>query len=174
MKTKTTTAGKTTKVIATLFVACGLIFSSCKKGDTGPAGKDGTNGNANVKSQTSTISAWTWDGSAYILYSNVSVSSLTSDIANTGAVMVYLQTTSGEWAPLARTFAITSTTSQNQRYVYSTGNVKIILQNSDLTQPSSSAVVFKIVCIASSARTANPNVNYADYNEVKNTFNLPD
>lgn len=172
MKTKLTTIAT---VLLTLMLA--LTNVGCKKeagpkGDTGPAG---TNGNANVKSQTSTVSTWSWDGAGYYNFSNINVPSLTSDIANTGAVMVYLQTTSGEWAALPRTIALTSApTSMNQRFVYTTGNVKIIIQNSDLTQPTSSSIVFKIVCIASTGMIAHPNVNLLNYNDVKNTFKLQD
>ncbi len=164
------------KVLIFVVVISVLATLSCtKEGKEGSPGPAGTNGNANVKSQTSTVSAWSWDGAGFYNFSNINVPILTSDIANTGVVMVYLQTTSGEWAPLPRTFAITSApTSMNQRFVYSTGNVKIIFQNSDLTQPSSSPIVFKIVCIASSGMIAHPNVDILNYNDVKNTFNLED
>ncbi|MBN8703186.1 MAG: hypothetical protein J0M08_08975 [Bacteroidetes bacterium] len=151
-----------------------LTIASCKK-EAGPAGADGTNGtngNANVKSQTDTVTTWTWDAAGSYKYSNISVPNLTADIVANGAVLVYLKTTSGTWAPLARTIALTASTSMNQRFVYTTGNVQIIIQNSDLSQPTVSSLTFKIVCIAGSAMAKQKDVDFRNYTAVKETFSL--
>jgi hypothetical protein len=119
MKTTRTLSG-ITKLFSVLILMSSLILGSCKKqagpkGDTGPAGSPG---NANVSSTTYTAlsSAWTWDATNNYLYTNITVPGITADIYNTGAFLVYLQATTGEWCPLARKIVTSSTVRQSQRF----------------------------------------------------------
>lgn len=173
------------KLFASLLVMSLLIVYSCAKdGNTGPAGpkgdtgatgasgSNGTNGNANVTSQTSTVSTWTWDATNSYSYGNLFVNGLTLDICDKGAVLVYLQTTAGEWAPLARTVYASPTVNISQRFAYSLNSLKIIVQRSDFTQQTMTPIVFKIVCISANGLSSNPNVNLKDYEEVKTAYDL--
>jgi len=150
-----------------------IIFNGCKKeGPQGPAGKDG---NANVKSNTITFSTWNWDGTYGYEYADFTWSEVTSSIVNSGALNIYLSTPAG-WAPLPRTIYPTSTRSQSQRYVYSVSSFKIIVQDSDLLPPSPSLGTWtiKAVAIDASARMQNPDLDWSNYNAVKERFNLKD
>lgn len=157
----------------TLFSAI-IIFNGCKKeGPEGPAGKDGVDGNANVQSSTVTFSSWTWDATNYFEYSDFTWSAITADIANTGTVLVYLNTASG-WAPLPRTIYPTATYSESQRYTYTTGAFKIFVQDSDLTAPSPAlgSWTIKVLAIESRIMQSNLDVDWSNYNEVVEKFNL--
>jgi len=86
-----------TTLITGLAMAFGLTFSSCKKAETGPAGKDG---NANVQS-TSQVDlsslTWTYQGGpsndSYV--SIYPTSAITQDVVDKGLVMVYIKTLDG-------------------------------------------------------------------------------
>ena len=171
-KTKTTTAGKTAKMLGMFALACGLFFTGCKKGDTGPAGTNGTNGNANVVSSTITSSNWSYVSPSWEIA--FSYPAITQTILDKGAVLVYLKTGTS-YAQLPMTFYQSASYSTSLEVSNFLGGVKIWWTDSDLTQPSNpGSWTFKIVVIAASGRAANPNVNYNDYNAVKKAFNLQD
>lgn len=68
-------------------IVLGIFFSACKKGDTGPAGKDG---NANVKSYTLIVKPADWKsllGSGYGAYP--ALTAVTDSVLNYGAVLLY-------------------------------------------------------------------------------------
>jgi hypothetical protein len=156
-------------ILAFLFITS--IFS-CKK--EGPPGKDGKDGNANVQSSTITFSSWNWDSGNNYEYSDFTWSAITSSIASNGAVLVYLSTPAG-WAPLPRTVYPTTGYSQSQRFVYNTGTLRIIVQDSDLTQPAPLGTwTIKVLAIESNIRKANPDLDWSNYNEVKGRFHLED
>jgi len=170
--TKTTTAGKTAKIFGTFALACGLLFTGCKKGDTGPAGANGTNGNANVVSSSLTTSAWTYVSPSWEM--TFTYPAITQNILDNGAVLVYVQQGSNYYQ-LPYTFYPASTYSRTYTFVHYLGGMKVFVTDSDLTMPSNpGSLTFKVVVIAASQRMANPNVNYDNYNEVKKAFDLKD
>jgi len=161
-----------TSVIAGLALTLGLTLTSCKKGDTGPAGKDGKDGNANVVSSSITSSNWSYVGNSWEI--TFTYPAITQDIVDRGAVLVYLQV-SGGYNQLPLTLYPSSSYSRTYEVAYSTGIVKIFCTDSDLTQPTNpGSQKFKIVVISASQRNANPNVNYDDYTEVKKVFKIKD
>ena len=155
-------------VITVLFVS---ILPGCKKeGPPGPAGKDG---NANVKSTTHTFSNWYWNSSYAYDYADFTWGEITSDIVNSGSVFVYLSDGIGGWIPLPRTVFPSSSYSQSQRYVYYQGGFSIIVQDSDLTQPGNPGTwTIKVLSVAGSVRTANPDLDWNNYEAVKTALNL--
>lgn len=145
-----------------------ITIASCKKGDTGPAGKDGTNGNANVIA-TNNVTINTWSLSNSIYTATISASGITQNIVDKGIVMVYIQYGS-QWVSLPDITGINSTV-----YAYELGKVVLINSNSDGTTPTNpSTQTFRIVIISASNREANPNVNWNNYSEVKQALNLKD
>jgi hypothetical protein len=105
---------------------------ACKgeQGDAGPAGPAGQNGqngqdgNANVKTYTTTVSSSNWveiqdDWSE----AQISVPIITSDIANNGLVMVYMQS-GGVWNAWPFTVAFVSYT-EAFSYEFVTGSVTL-------------------------------------------------
>lgn len=160
---------KSKLLLSTICLFVSVMFTECKK--EGPPGKDG---NANVKSSTLTFSTWTWDTANNFEYADFTWGEITSDIANTGTVLIYVDTPAG-WAPLPRTIYPDQTYSESQRYTYTTGAFKIIVQDSDWLPPSPALGTWtiKVVAIEASARMANPDLNWDNYEAVKERFNLP-
>src|SRR5437870_4563104 len=77
-----------------------ITFLGCEKGDTGPQGPAGTNGNANVQSSTVTISSseWTLSGNEYD--ATISTSLITQAILDHGAVEVFESSNGTQWLAL--------------------------------------------------------------------------
>ena len=151
------------------------LFSGCKK--EGPAGPAGKEGNANVKSSTTTFSNWTWDGSSGVEYDYVDFTwgEITSEIVNTGGVFIYVSNGAGGWLPLPRTIFPNNAYTQSQRFVYTTGAFRIIVQDSDLTQPLNPGTwTIKVLAVASSLRQANPDLDWNNYEAVKEALQLED
>ena len=164
--------------IKTLIAICvmAVTFTNCKKGDTGPAGKDGSNGNANVQSVTLNANSWTWDNVdkwSYVTFSNVSI--LTNDVVNGGAVMLY-EGSSGAYIALPYTIGIGLSSNQTlvTNFSYATNSIFIWKSLSDGANASPNPEQYKLVCIPKSAKMANPNVNWENYSEVKQILNLKD
>ena len=167
-------------VLLTLIASVSLLFSCAKDGKDGlpgPAGSAGPAGNANVKSQTFT-SNWVHIGtqgqSGDGFLSTHSSSIITSDIVNNGAVLAYyFNSTLNAWITLPFSEPFSSWTS-HWRYNYKNNLINFIKEDSDFFTSNPGNITFKVVAIASSARLANPNVDYTNYEEVKATFNLKD
>lgn len=175
------TAGKTAKVIATLFVACGLIFSSCKKGDTGPKGDKGDTGPQGQEGPSAKYADITanFNGtSSYISFPLYTVNNYTDG----DAVITYFKDPANSNWLVQTPFTWYNGTSSPVAYFWSniaSATLFIYAQKPGFGQYTPAFTVatqhfFRVVVIKASQRVANPNVNYADYNEVKNTFNLPD
>lgn len=164
------------KVVLLAVTLLSIGLASCKKGDTGEPGKDGTNGNANVTSATLTAPSWIWSAPDYWRYNTWSgISILTSDVVNTGAVMLY-QTNGGTHLQLPITVGIGSTV-EIDRYQYSVGAVSVFIENANLSDPISQIPVpttYKLVCIPQRVMLENPNVDYKNYEKVKLAFHLKD
>lgn len=168
-------------VIAGVALTLGLTLASCaKKGDTGPAGPagaNGTNGNANVKSKTIFVAGSEWINTPGESTVTKIVSEITTDIVNTGAVMVYVDNGNNNWSALPAT--ATGTTGLVLSFGFDIEPNKLTLTaqvnaNTTLTAATFGNTNFRIVTIAGSGRLANPNLNYNDYNAVKKAFNLKD
>jgi len=150
---------------------CTLIFSGCAKdgetGPQGPAGAAGAAGNANVIATNTFTASWVLSGTAY--GAELSVPAITQDIVDRGSVQVFVQY-ADEWWGLPDLNGVNST-----QFGFGLGNVSLLNTNSDGTTPSLPFVsIFRVVVISSSNRMANPNVNWKNYKEIKQAFNLKD
>lgn len=108
----------------------------------GPAGKDG---NANVSSKTYSVSSWSVPAGGQI-YADISDADITQAIIDSGSVMVYLYNTN-YWTPLPYNHYFSdhfiATTFQCK-----TGSVRIVVTESDLTNPPQDLLSIKVVTIA--------------------------
>ncbi|MEN9304243.1 MAG: hypothetical protein RL264_2672 [Bacteroidota bacterium] len=151
----------------------GLIVSSlvaCTK--EGPQGPAGANGNANVVSATITSSAWVFNDPSWVIA--FSYPAITQDIIDKGAVLVYIRTGS-EYRQLPFTFYEDDTYSSSFEVSTYLGGVKIIRTDSDLIEPENPGnLTFKVVVISASGLSQNPNIDFKDYNAVKQAFKLND
>ena len=162
-----------------MVIAIGI--TSCKKGDKGDTGPTGINGNANVHSQTFLVlsSQWTHNGTSGQQGDSYSNSQLcywiTDDIASKGAVLAYTSNDNLSWDQMPFTIPLYSGHAYSESYLfeYKLNQITFYIADSDfLTLQPSSAMYFKVVCIASSVRMANPNVNWKNYTEVKAALHL--
>jgi hypothetical protein len=153
---------KTTKLIAAAILACGMIFTSCKK-EAGPKGDTGPAGNANVQNSTVTVhpADWVWDNTNSLWYFN----SPLSCNAN-AAVMGYVQASAG------KEFLPYHDNALNTRYEFATNltatSPYIQLQSTNFNTVNAAPVtdkVFYFVIIPPQMKK--PGVNYSSYAEVK-------
>ena len=163
------------KKIGTLMLGLLVVTSflgACKKKE-GPAGPAGADGNANVKSVTvSTVAAdWTGDGVAgYSITINAPI--ITADIVATGAVMCYMDI-SGTTYALPYSYLYNGFT-RHMLFDYAAGTLTVDRRDDDgaTTNPGSSNAKIKIVAISSSGLIQHPNVDFSNYEEVKEAFDL--
>jgi hypothetical protein len=170
-------ASKTIMTLITgLVMVFGLTLNSCKKAETGPAGKNGIDGNANVQSvgevDLSSLT-WTYQGSsASDLYScTFSTSAITQDVLDNGLVMAYVKTSNG-W--LALPFSAVMYNTDDLIFEIVNGGVNFYYRdNNELTttaDPSSISLIVRMVIIP--AQIKKPNVDHYSYDEVKAAYNL--
>ena len=166
------------------FLSIGLLLIlftvSCgKRGPQGPLGYPGAPGNANVVSGTITTDNWD-DYYAPSWGLTINYSEITRDIIEYGAVLVYMQH-GDTYRQLPLTF-FNIIPDVSGDYYYSTsievstfvGGVTIFWTDSDFWQPEHPGrKKFKIVVIASSEYRAY-DIDYSDYNQVKEAFDLVD
>jgi hypothetical protein len=168
---------KSAKFMLPLLVSGVLILTGCtKEGPVGPqgaAGTNGTNGNANVTSLTKTVTTWTVDNTVRWI-ADIPVPAITQSIVDRGAVLVYRANTNGGYNQLPITYSPVPTYNTTIECIHSLGNARILVYDSDGTLPNTPAAgqSFKVVVIAPSARAANPDLNWSNYEVVKNKFNL--
>ena len=160
-------------VITFIAITLSFTFTSCKKGDTGPAGPTGANGVSNIQTSnfTTTNSSWSFDPSDNSYNTTISWLAITQSIIDKGTIQVFLgDGSNSQWAALPASFG------DNQiNYSYKLGQVIISITLSTGAAPTNpGGQQFKIVIIPPTARMANPTVNYKNYLEVKRAFNLKD
>jgi hypothetical protein len=157
------------------FVINLLLFTGCKKGDTGPSGKDGKDGAANISSTTYNASTWlSGSGSWYV---NLSVPALTSSNLNSAGVQVFFSINSGaNWWALPYTEV--ASTDYFFNYTTSAGNVQPqwvyngVGLGSNPNTYYSATVQLKVVVIPPAL--IKPGVDNTNYEEMKKAYNLKD
>jgi hypothetical protein len=150
---------KTIKFLTILAVVA--MFTSCAKdGATGPAGATGAagaQGNANVSDSVYTVYNWNYDGANESWFYTFTPTFLTSAIASTGSVSVFLSIDGGNsWNGLPTTYVDPSMLDAYWTFGYATNNVTVYFTWSNLQPFNNPYSVygnvdckFKIVCTAS-------------------------
>lgn len=162
---------KIKSLLAICIIALSLIGCT-KEGAQGPAGKDGTNGNANVVSSSITSSSWVYNNPSWEIA--FSYAAITQDIIDRGAVLVYMKVGSA-YNQIPITFYPANNYSRTYDISSNVGSVTIYCTDSDLTQPTNPGIqTFKIVVISASQLIKNPNVDLNNYSIVKQAFQLQD
>lgn len=180
---------KTKNLLVATFMTIGVILiSSCAKdGATGPAGPagangtngtngtngmDGTDGNANVESSSITSSSWVYTAPSWKV--TFTYASITQDIIDNGAVLVYNKV-GASYNQLPLTYYPSATYSSTYEVSTVVGGLSIFVTDSDLSQPANpGSQTFKVVVIAASGLIAHPDVDFKNYEQVKSAFNLND
>jgi hypothetical protein len=165
------------------FLAAGLFMvllaGSCKKGDTGTPGTPGKNGVANISSRTFYVESWSYASPNY--YATLIVPEITTADINSTGVLVYFKTTAtNEWTALPYT-QYNSPFNYYMNFVSMPGFVRVnwfyntsTSQGDDPNKYYNTNVQFKVIVIPPQERVLKPDVNYTQYEEVKNAFKLKD
>lgn len=141
-----------------------LATSACKKEVAGPAGPQGAPGNANVKSTTQLATFFLY-GNSY--KATIYFSSITQDILDKGAVLVY-EKSGSSYYPLPVTIYPSSSFSRTFNYEVFLGGVNIYVYDSDQTAPSNpGSITYKVVAMAGTPRPIK-----TDYETIKYQYNL--
>ena len=142
-----------TKTIYTVLIA--VLFTACtKKGEPGPAGKDGKNGSTNISTYiiSTTASNWTYDGTDKSYNATVNISSITASVVSNGSVQAFIGDGTGTaWDALPAAY-------QNVQwnYSYSSGQILVYLTMSDGSVPPNPGIQqFKYVVIPPGAKKQN-------------------
>ena len=153
-----------------LFIG-GLVLTSCtKEGEVGPEGPAGKDGNANVNSKEFTITNWVKDGDEY--KGTISYSAITADIIDKGAVLVYLANGNGGYMSMPISFVVNGNLYTFTPVFYE-GGVTVWASSTSTSYTGPTTGTFKVVVIdGNSARKAKTTIDFSNYKEVKDYFNL--
>ncbi len=159
-------------VLVGLFIL--TIISSCEKEEEEP------NTNNAAKAESRTFSNTIWAYSSPYHYLDLSVPELTADNINSAAVMVYFSTVEGTWRAIPFT-QYTPTYNYFMNFTTSAGSVRVtwvynttLSAGDDPNQYYGTNVKFKAVVISAAANALKPNINYYNYEEIKEAFHLKD
>ncbi len=154
---------KNSMLLVLALVTIMLTFNSCRKGDTGP---QGPTGNANVIG-TNTITVSSWNASGHNWTADLLTNAITPDIVDYGSVQVFIQY-GNEWWALPDINGVNVT-----QFGFSDGYVSLLNSNTDDTQALYPGVqTFRIVIISSSNAKAHPDMNWNNYEEIKQTYSI--
>lgn len=170
------------KLTVICMTLCAMLFAVSCRGPMGPQGPAGHDGNANVKSSTLTVNPndWYWDETSWRV--DIAFDAIDAQIDDYGAVLVYMNS-GNTWRQLPMTFYYTDH-DQNGNILYCSsslevssyqGGVSIFWTENDFYdgyQPDQHD--FKIVVIAASYYSSRSDVDYSNYEAVKEAFQLAD
>lgn len=140
-----------------MFASCAKDGATGPQGATGATGAAGAQGNANVSDSVYTVYNWNYNGSSQSWYATFTPTFLTSAIAGSGSVSVFLSIDGGySWNALPTTYIDPSLVNAYWTFGYSPNNVTVFFTWSNL-QPNTNPYtvygnvncMFKVVCTAS-------------------------
>ncbi len=163
-------------VLCCVVLCCVVLCLSCQ-GPVGPAGKDGVNGNANVQFISFTLTSRDWPqgtGTARQSFTYTrTVSQITADVANNGAVLVYQSTDGTVWRalPFSQVYSQTSNFSFEFNVFITSGALGISIRDTDPNNPGLPTIAasrYRAVIMAPSPITAAKlqNIDVRNYDAV--------
>lgn len=153
---------------AALFILTVILISSCsKEGPAGPAGPAGKDGTANILTYTS-VASWTYSSTNNIYYYNYGCIGLSQKNIDYGVILAYGSTNSTDWFPIPVVLG-------GDQYTFVVSNQLIQYQcysiDGTTVTPINNLQV-KVVIIPPSQMKPNSDINFKNYSEVKEAFNL--
>lgn len=157
--------------IAAIINCCVLFtFSGCESEEPVDPAKQ-------VSSHTFSVGSWSY--SSPVHYADLPVSEITSANINSAGVMVYYSVYQNVWISVPYTVYGTLH-DYHMGFVYDPGTVEVTWMydgtsaGSDPNTYYGTTVRCKVVVVPSAARLANPDIDWNDYEEVKERFDLKD
>jgi hypothetical protein len=160
-------------IAMTGLIAVGLLTGCAKDGAPGPAGTNGTNGNANViGTNTLTLSnPWTYNASDSSYSYPITAPGITPAVITNGFVGIYFQSANG-WIPLPVSHIFAPHDFMTFEMSAGTVTILYVLGGAIPLNPTSNNIVVRCIIIPASA--IKPNVNMNNYNDVKSAYKLKD
>lgn len=156
-----------TTSITLLFFMIGILLTNCEDAQVDPA--------TQVKAHTFTVSSWYWSTPHH--YTNLAVSEITSANLESVGVLVYYSTQSNVWTSVPYTVYGTLH-NYYMGFRYLPGIVEVTWlydgpsSGSDPNAYYGVNVKCKVVVVPSSAKVANPDLDWNNYEEVSRRFDL--
>lgn len=169
---------KTLQVLA--FAGLVAVFSACgEKGETGDPGPMGPPGNANVYSFFYTVNYTNWSvygtpGTPnHSLYFDQNIPQITQDVIEFGMVVGYIfDYDIGAWVALPYTYTFAGT-QEYYKFYTNVGVAGIDISLSTLQTPIPQQTLdVKIVVVGGYVRQQNPDLDWTNYEMVRERFNL--
>lgn len=162
-----------------------IIFSACKKegpaGPAGPAGPQGATGGTGPQGPAGTAnviysrwtsgSTWTSDVSAGLVYYNIPSTSLTQSILSGGSIHVYWGVL-GDTVNNVRQLPFTEIVGSEIYFhnpKYSVGNIRV--ETNNLTMAATNR--YRFILIPGGVLGGRLNIDFNNYDQVLNYFNIP-
>jgi len=158
-----------------IIIAISTIINGCKKGDTGPAGTNGTNGNANVSSTNFTITSWSSD--SIIWFTDLLVPALSSGVDTGDAIEVFFSA-DPPWFWSALPYTQIDTNNYFMQFDLIIGEIVVKWFNKSNGHPINpnsyyhTNLQFKVVVIPPAMKRND--INLYNWTELKNAYNLKD
>ena len=166
---------KTTKsIVMTMLVGVSAIVLNGCSGRDGAPGAQGPEGNANVLTMGYSILPSQWAYSSPVLWVDLVDPDITSNIMNSGAVLVYMESGGNTTQlPITSFYTSPATYTETMTATHYLGNVEIDIEDSDAGAPGTPGPIsFKVVTMSSRKLLQNPHINFKDYESVRRAFNL--
>jgi len=166
---------KTIKILGITLLAISLItLNSCEKASEEVDKHEDDYPHSSVKSTEITVNSYDWsgDGNGFFVATK-SVSIITSDIAQNGAVLCYMKG-DGQYLQMPLTLS-DGQDSWTRHYIftYGTGTITFVIYDDDgLTPEPKGQSVFKVVTMENYAEAKSLGLDFKNYEEVQRTFNL--
>lgn len=174
------------KLLSTLFISTALLFVGCE-GDEGPQGSAGADGNANVKAAHIEIAPDAWEtktvntnqGPVTYYQYGYTGAQINSDLYNNGVFYTYFKNNDFPTLGDSRYLSLPVTWSNNlgqvtrrldvdSYYAQSADTLNFIVTGNPLTD----TIQLKIVTIDGNPAKVNPEVDFGNYEMVKDYFGI--
>ncbi|AYD46772.1 hypothetical protein [Arachidicoccus soli] len=156
-------------------IGCGLLFGSCTK--------TVHDNNSGLEALTTTFSlnqsSWTKNSNGNYSVTKT-ITDITSDITDYGAVWIYLSYDGGNTYELLPSNGVVDDNNNSYDFIGSSGDnndgsagfVNLYAYTSTTSPAPNMAIKVKVVSIPSSLSQSSASVDFKNYNEVKRVFNL--
>jgi len=155
-------------ILSSFAIVAIALFSSCAKEED----VDVVYGNTNITSKTLTVYASQWVFLDPEFYVDIAMPEINQNVLDKGAVMVYGKNSFGEWEALPNTTPIDGSYSEVYTFSIWSGYLTLYKTDTDLLTSAPGDMEIKVVILSLKSMLQNSDVNWNNYSEVSQRFNL--